>query len=402
MFGSFSLLLTTDSRSLHFKCPRIFMVSYHQLTQVNLGIMSVSKPISKNETEFATIVVVLPSNFSGGNVHFCSHGSRQSYPTQSRVDCAMSSIFWYDGLDCSFQPIISGRRLALAYRLVYTGQGSPPSLREMRGKTNKLALVLSKWTRMRAIDVVDLPATVAYPLQHDYPIGKQLFLRGQDSHRLRHLRTHCADFGIEVVVGVIKRRLANETVKQDNADADSMAEDPPKPENPQPLAVISPISNIDGGPVTTSYLNVLHLHAPDILCFDSQSSSSWVLALYHQQCTDWIKIKNALHDDKLAFEAYFNFLGQSLARDLTNQPPHIVKLEEHAREYMHKSLPRTSPFDLSLQSVLASLAILRNDYDSWNSATVAAGHDAPLLQILRNVRWLDAWNYFSLEKTSET
>lgn len=380
------------------------MVSYHQLTQANLSTMSVSKPISKSETEFATIVIVLPSNFSGGNVHFCSHGFRQSYPTQSRAECTISSIFWYDGLDCSFQPIISGRRFALAYRLVYTGQGSPPSLHEMRGKTNKLALVLSKWTRMRAIDVVDLPATVAYPLQHDYPMGKQLFLRGQDIHRLRHLRTHCADFGIEVVVGIIKRRIANETVKQDNIDAasDSMVEDPPKPENPQPLAVISSITNIDGGPLATSHLNVLHLHAPDILCFDLHSSSSWVLALYHQQCTDWIKIKNALHDNKLAFEAYLNFLRQSLARDLTNQPPHIVKLEEHAREYMHKALPRTSPFDLSLQSVLASLAILRNDYDSWNSATVAAGHDAPLLQILRNVRWLDAWNAFSLEKTSET
>ena len=378
------------------------MVSYLPLTQVNLTIMSVSKPISKSETEFATIVIVLPSKFSGGNVHFCSHGSRQSYPTQSRAECTMLSIFWYDGLDCSFQPIISGRRLALAYRLVYTGQGSPPSLREMRGKTNKLALVLSKWTRMRAIDVVDLPATVAYPLQHDYPMGRQLFLRGQDSHRLRHLRTHCSDFGIEVVVGVIKRRIANETVRQDNTEADSMVEDPPKPENPQPLAVICSITNIDGAPLATSHLNVLHLHAPDILCFDSLSSSSWVLALYHQQCTDWIKIKNALHDKKLAFEAYLNFLRQSLARDLTNQPPHIVKLEEHAREYMHKSLPRTSPFDLSLQSVLASLAILRNDYDSWNNATVAAGHDAPLLQILRNVRWLDAWNTFSLEKTLET
>lgn len=384
-------------------CPVAFKLSKLMLWEADADAPEHScKPISKSETEFATIVVVLPSKFSGGNVHFCSHGSKQSYPTQSRAECTMLSIFWYDGLDCSFQPIISGRRLALAYRLVYTGQGSPPSLREMQGKTNKLGLVLSKWTRMRAIDVVDLPATVAYPLQHDYPMGRQLFLRGHDSHRLRHLRTHCADFGIEVVVGVIKRRSANETIRQDNTEADSMVEDPPKPEKPQPLAVISSITNIDGAPLATNHMNVLHLHAPDILCSDPQSSSSWVLALYHQQCTDWIKIKNALHDKKLAFEAYLNFLCQSLTRDLTNQPPHIVKLEEHARERMHRSLPRTSPFNLSLQSVLASLAILRNDYDSWNSATVAAGHDAPLLQILRNVRWLDAWNTFSLEKTLET
>lgn len=74
---------------------------------------------------FATMVVILPSLFTGGAVHL-SHGPFSvvhDYSAQSQVETVVLS--WYTDVAHKFQPITSGYRLALYYNLVHI---TPPSV----------------------------------------------------------------------------------------------------------------------------------------------------------------------------------------------------------------------------------------------------------------------------------
>ena len=77
---------------------------------------------------FATIIIVLPSPFTGGAAHL-SHGNLSEV-----FDCSANSahqttvLAWYTDVKHSIKPITSGYRLALSYNVYHTKNTLRPSL----------------------------------------------------------------------------------------------------------------------------------------------------------------------------------------------------------------------------------------------------------------------------------
>lgn len=96
------------------------------------------------------------------------------------------------------RPIISGHRLVLSYNLIHTSPDSPaPSLPKI-GAVAKLRAVLLKWSRQK----YDRPSKlVTYLLKHKYSEAdlKLAALKGEDSHKVAHLRGIIEETGFVLV-----------------------------------------------------------------------------------------------------------------------------------------------------------------------------------------------------------
>ena len=120
---------------------------------------------------FATIVVVLPSTFTGGTANL-SHG-----PLSVVYDCSQDSslkttvLSWYTDVMHEIKPITSGYRLALMYNLVHTTSALRPSLGETNDIVRRLKHVLKSWKQAEG----DVPTKLVYLLDHKY---SQASLRG--------------------------------------------------------------------------------------------------------------------------------------------------------------------------------------------------------------------------------
>ncbi len=86
---------------------------------------------------FATIVIVLPSEFSGASLHL-SHAGKTQIIDIAFASLAMThALAWYTDVYHSVSPVLSGYRLALSYNLVHS-KAYKPSLRVISEKADKL------------------------------------------------------------------------------------------------------------------------------------------------------------------------------------------------------------------------------------------------------------------------
>jgi hypothetical protein len=113
---------------------------------------------------FATIVVVLPSQFAGGSAHL-SHGSDSVI-----LDCSLDSLYktsvlaWYTDIMHEIKPITSGFRLAISYNLIHTSNSLKPTLLSSQTLVNQLRHVLLSWKQTR----LPKPIKIIYLLEHKY------------------------------------------------------------------------------------------------------------------------------------------------------------------------------------------------------------------------------------------
>lgn len=153
---------------------------------------------------FATVIVVLPSAFEGGQLCL-THGG-----VSTTIDIARNSatettlLAWYTDVMHEVKPITSGYRLALSYNLIHTSPTlPPPALPNMDNAMQRLHKVLLKWNRDKYPDV-DFPSPpfFAYFLTHRYTANNLLSgiktLNGTDAHRVSHLMPIAERLGIVV------------------------------------------------------------------------------------------------------------------------------------------------------------------------------------------------------------
>ncbi|KAL6923383.1 hypothetical protein FSST1_000657 [Fusarium sambucinum] len=151
-----------------------------QDTAVGLGLNEVSakpyklllyepgsffKPHKDSEKEqgmVGTLVVCLPSQHEGGDVHlsFGSQVKRFSTAPASKFD--LTSISWFSDVTHEVTELTSGYRLVLTYKLFIRGNGFI-SASTARDKTEHLRSLLDKWKSRRC-----QPDRIIYPLGHLY------------------------------------------------------------------------------------------------------------------------------------------------------------------------------------------------------------------------------------------
>ncbi|KAF8067731.1 hypothetical protein FPV67DRAFT_1153315 [Lyophyllum atratum] len=157
----------------------------------------------KTDGMFATVVIVLPTPYTGGQIHV-SHSSSNNV-----IDLAPSSLLstsvlaWYTDVKHEGKPLTSGYRLALSYNLINGVPGVPrPTLPDMSTAVNRLRHVLRKWRKGAYYEEEMDDNIVAYILEHKYSeadlqAGSKT-LKGADAHRVANLRAVAEELGYMV------------------------------------------------------------------------------------------------------------------------------------------------------------------------------------------------------------
>ncbi|KAL1723987.1 hypothetical protein EV715DRAFT_245605 [Schizophyllum commune] len=158
-------------------------------------------------TMFATIIIVLPSPFTGGAAHL-SHGNLSEV-----FDCSANSahqttvLAWYTDVKHSIKPITSGYRLALSYNVYHTKNALRPSLPTNHSAVTALRHVLLSWKQMNRLDA---PRKMIYLLDHQYSQANKTgsALKGLDAHKMAILQMLAKQHGFRLGLASLETYIA--------------------------------------------------------------------------------------------------------------------------------------------------------------------------------------------------
>lgn len=148
---------------------------------------------------FATIIVVLPSEFTGGDAHL-SHGTLSTaYNTSNGSAYQTTALAWYTDVTHEIKPITSGHRLALSYNLIHTTQSLRPALSMNKTFTDKVRAVLTAWNE-HLEKGSHVPEKLLYLLDHQYSQAnlRASALKGSDDRKIGLLETVANDLGFRL------------------------------------------------------------------------------------------------------------------------------------------------------------------------------------------------------------
>lgn len=162
---------------------------------------------------FATLVVVLPSEFTGGQIHV-SHGD-ESMTFDNAKDSAFETtvLAWYTDVTHEVKEITSGYRLALSYHLINTSPGlSPPRLPDDDSSLQHLREIFSEWSNHK-YPPLRVNHAVAYAFTHEYSSAslQEVIFKGNDLHIASMLK-HVGDAeGVLVLMGWLNAHVEGST-----------------------------------------------------------------------------------------------------------------------------------------------------------------------------------------------
>ncbi|KLO18809.1 hypothetical protein SCHPADRAFT_885906 [Schizopora paradoxa] len=156
---------------------------------------------------FATIVVVLPSEFSGGSLHLSHAGKTETIDIAANSLFATHALAWYTDVYHSVYPVTSGYRLALSYNLVHS-KSFKPSLNLLTEKTATLRHILLSWKQAkegRVASQKNVPDQLCYLLNHEYSQVNLLAsaLKGKDASIVAQFKPIAEELGFGLFVANI-------------------------------------------------------------------------------------------------------------------------------------------------------------------------------------------------------
>lgn len=147
------------------------------------------------------MVIVLPSQCTGGTVNICHGDLVQSYDL-SAAPCTNTTVLaWYADTSYTISPITSGYRLALWYDLVHTTLSLRPALLSPCDTSAKVRKLLCTWDDARGVRRT--PAKLVWVLGgHCYPESNldASFLTGRDAYFTAILKCVGAGLGFRVAL----------------------------------------------------------------------------------------------------------------------------------------------------------------------------------------------------------
>ena len=151
---------------------------------------------------FATVIVVLPSAYTGGQVCVSHTSSAKILDMASSSGHSASILAWYTDVRHEVKHITSGYRLALSYNLVDSSPEVPrPSAADMDSAFASLRHVLRKWYK-GAYKAKAGRDVLVYLLDHQYSssnLSKGIkVLKGEDAHKVTGVRLVAENLGYMV------------------------------------------------------------------------------------------------------------------------------------------------------------------------------------------------------------
>ncbi|EGN96279.1 hypothetical protein SERLA73DRAFT_76258 [Serpula lacrymans var. lacrymans S7.3] len=160
-----------------------------------------------DENVYATLDVILPSVHSGGQIEISHEGAVIVYDIAPAATPCTAVVSWHNDASIKIKPITSGHRLVLRYLMAHQASGPIPRLPHMQNSTIQLRRILDQWLQSSSQEQLDVAhGMFIYTLHHDYrglPL-EGCILRGEDAHKVAHLRPVCNELGIGLYLGRIK------------------------------------------------------------------------------------------------------------------------------------------------------------------------------------------------------
>jgi hypothetical protein len=146
---------------------------------------------------FATIIVILPSHFTGGAVHLRHDGDEKIFATGGDMSTFLTSVLsWYSDVSHEVKPIESGYRFALSFNLIHTSNTLPPRAPLCNESTRELKRIFDRWN----LHPQEAPDKLVHILSHKYSHAnlRGNALKGGDIDLVSHLVSLAErfDFGI--------------------------------------------------------------------------------------------------------------------------------------------------------------------------------------------------------------
>ncbi|KAM6492232.1 hypothetical protein JOM56_011956 [Amanita muscaria] len=176
-----------------------------------------SKPLTRFSTQkedgmFATMVVVLPSQYTGGEI-IVSHGSiSKVIDVSASCMTGINVLSWYTDVKHEVKPIRSGYRLVLSYNLMrYSLSGSEvmPTA-DNASELGRLREILERW-RTGGYEQLPQQRMVALVLGHQYSKSDldmgQAALKEQDAHKVNQIRSVAEMLGFELWLAKYERHI---------------------------------------------------------------------------------------------------------------------------------------------------------------------------------------------------
>ncbi|KIM42422.1 hypothetical protein M413DRAFT_27183 [Hebeloma cylindrosporum] len=167
----------------------------------------------KADGMFATVVVLLPSAYTGGQV-VVSHASTSRTIDFSEDSLHATSILaWYTDVRHEVKPVTSGYRLALSYNLIHVAPPNVPvpSLPDTSSSAESLRRILRKWQADK-YDSESGQRLVAYLLDHEYSTHElahgRRSLKGADAQRVALLRPIAEELGFMLGLGSLEHNVS--------------------------------------------------------------------------------------------------------------------------------------------------------------------------------------------------
>ncbi|KAI0796338.1 hypothetical protein BC629DRAFT_1504956 [Irpex lacteus] len=157
----------------------------------------------KQDGMFATIVIVLPSRFTGGAAHLTHSGLSATYDCSANSHYETNVLAWYTDVTHEIKPITSGYRLALSYNLIHTTRSLRPSLSTKLEHLLKLRRILKTWMKDEGQQT---PEKIIYMLDHTYSQANLCAsaLKGADAHQVALLSPVAKDLGFQLGLATVE------------------------------------------------------------------------------------------------------------------------------------------------------------------------------------------------------
>ena len=157
---------------------------------------------------FATIVVTLPSRFSGGQL-VLSHAGKTDV-----IDIAQTSfntthvMSWYTDIMHSVKPVQSGYRLALSYNLVHGRNSFKPVVNIPENQIEKLRTLLKNWSEADRAGYDEIDSKLCFSMDHQYSEMnlRSATLKGGDARLVAIVAPIAAELNFGLYVANIELR----------------------------------------------------------------------------------------------------------------------------------------------------------------------------------------------------
>ncbi|KZT35176.1 hypothetical protein SISSUDRAFT_1064684 [Sistotremastrum suecicum HHB10207 ss-3] len=183
----------------------LFITSYH--------VSHLELSTEKSDGMFATVVIVLPTIFEGGQLHMSHSNQAKIFDVSENSAFGTSFMAWYTDVRHEVKPITSGYRLALSYNLVAPIGVARPALSDCSRSVEAVRKVLLTWKDNFSPST---PNKLAYLLDHKYSsVGlKNRILKGSDVQKVDILHTLAKEHGFEVYLAKVELKVVGEAACQ--------------------------------------------------------------------------------------------------------------------------------------------------------------------------------------------